>query len=110
MWIIEVEGFQFAVDVVAVATLHMQQRTVVAAEKIVGRTAGSIGDRHYNRAVLLQERLKAVQMLGIPVNLHLANHVADLLPCLRAVDAVMPNFLNHLARRASFHATMLLHS
>ena len=88
----------------------MRRHTVAAAEKIVGRTAGSIGDRHYNRAVLLQEQLKAVQMLGIPVNLHLANHVADLLPCLRAVDAVMPNFLNHLARRASFRATMLLHS
>jgi hypothetical protein len=102
------EDFQLAVVAVGVAMLHMLQRTVAAAERTVGRIVGSIGDRHYNLAVLLLEQLKAVQMLGILVNLHLANHVADLLPFLHAVDAGMPNFLNQPAPLVSFLATMLL--
>ena len=103
------EGFQFAVVAVGVAMLHMLQRTVAAAARTVGRIVGNIGDRHYNLAVLLLEQLKAVQMLGTLESLHLANHVVDLLPCLHAVDAEKPSFLNLLAHLVSFHATMLLH-
>ena len=112
-----VEGFLFAVVVVAVAVvdvarLHKQLHIVVVAEKIVGHIVGNIDDTHYNPVGLLpQEQLQMVdQRLESLDFLLLASHGVVLLPYLHVAGAEMqPSYRNLLVHLVSYLAKRLLH-
>ena len=112
-----VEGFLFAVVVVAVAVvdvarLHKQQHIVVVVEKIVGHIVGNIDDTRCNPVGLLpREQLQMVdQRLESLDFLLLASHEVVPLPYLHVAGAGMqPSYRNLPVHLVSYLAKRHLH-